>query len=97
MTKKPVRIRAASCSAGACHVQTAANSNSDAAIASAGGRAATISLGRSFAVESGNYFLLLGTTIFLVAFGLVMVLSASSQDESHLSWAGLSTTSPSSS
>lgn len=33
---------------------------------------------RIFAAETGNYFLLLGTTVFLVAFGLVMVLSSSS-------------------
>jgi cell division protein FtsW len=33
---------------------------------------------RLFATETGSYFLLLGTTIFLVAFGLVMVLSSSS-------------------
>ncbi|HEU4808298.1 MAG TPA: FtsW/RodA/SpoVE family cell cycle protein, partial [Homoserinimonas sp.] len=30
-----------------------------------------------FASESGNYFLLLGTTLFLIVFGLVMVLSSS--------------------
>lgn len=30
-----------------------------------------------FAAETGNYFLLLGTTLFLVVFGLVMVLSSS--------------------
>ena len=51
-----------------------------AASTEAGGRAATISLGRSFAAESGNYFLLLGTTLFLVIFGLVMVLSSSTID-----------------
>ncbi len=32
---------------------------------------------RLFAAETGNYFLLLGTTLFLVVFGLVMVLSSS--------------------
>ena len=36
-----------------------------------------------FAAETPNFFLLLGTTVFLVAFGLVMVLSSSSV-ESHL-------------
>ena len=41
---------------------------------------ARISLGRVFASESSNYFLLLGITLFLVVFGLVMVLSASSVD-----------------
>jgi cell division protein FtsW len=40
--------------------------------------AARISLGRVITAESGNYLLLLGTTLFLVAFGLVMVLSSSS-------------------
>jgi cell division protein FtsW len=40
--------------------------------------AARIRLGRVFRVESKDYFLLLGTTLFLVAFGLVMVLSSSS-------------------
>ncbi|TFD51243.1 putative lipid II flippase FtsW [Cryobacterium frigoriphilum] len=44
------------------------------------GHTARISLGRVFRAESANYFLLLGTTLFLVAFGLVMVLSSSSVD-----------------
>jgi cell division protein FtsW len=44
------------------------------------GRATKISLGSAFAAESGNYFLLLGTVLFLVSFGLVMVLSASTID-----------------
>lgn len=39
--------------------------------------AARIKLGRVFRVESKDYFLLLGTTLFLVVFGLVMVLSSS--------------------
>ena len=39
--------------------------------------AARIRLGRVFRVESADYFLLLGTTLFLVVFGLVMVLSSS--------------------
>lgn len=39
--------------------------------------AGIIPLGRIFSPESGNYFLLLGTTLFLVVFGLIMVLSAS--------------------
>jgi cell division protein FtsW len=38
---------------------------------------------RIFAAETGAYFALLGTTLFLVVFGLVMVLSSSSV-ESHL-------------
>jgi cell division protein FtsW len=46
----------------------------------ADGRApgAVVAVKRLFAAESGNYFLLLGTTLFLVVFGLVMVLSSSS-------------------
>src|SRR5690554_2338583 len=39
---------------------------------------AVVSVKRLFTAESGNYFLLLGTTLFLVVFGLVMVLSSSS-------------------
>jgi cell division protein FtsW len=42
------------------------------------GRSARISLGRAFQPESRSYFLLLGTTLFLLLFGLVMVLSSSS-------------------
>jgi cell division protein FtsW len=34
-----------------------------------------------FGAETGNFFLLLGTTLFLVAFGLVMVLSSSSIED----------------
>ncbi|PJJ55093.1 putative lipid II flippase FtsW [Compostimonas suwonensis] len=44
------------------------------------GSSARISLGRLFRAETANYFLLLGTTLFLVALGLVMVLSSSSVD-----------------
>jgi cell division protein FtsW len=33
---------------------------------------------RAFGAETSNYFLLLGTTLFLVIFGLIMVLSSSS-------------------
>lgn len=46
------------------------------------GFAAHISLGKSFRSESRDYFLLLGTTLFMVVFGLIMVLSSSSI-ESH--------------
>ena len=42
-----------------------------------------IGVRRIFAMETPNFFVLLGTTVFLVAFGLVMVLSSSSI-ESHL-------------
>ena len=44
---------------------------------------ARISLGRVFRAEGTNFYLLLGTTVFLVGFGLVMVLSSSSV-ESYL-------------
>lgn len=40
--------------------------------------AALVAVKRIFAAETGNYFLLLGATLFLVVFGLVMVLSSSS-------------------
>jgi cell division protein FtsW len=45
--------------------------------------AAIVAVRRIFASETPNFFLLLGTTLFLVIFGLVMVLSSSSI-ESHL-------------
>ncbi|MEO7121789.1 MAG: putative lipid II flippase FtsW, partial [Lacisediminihabitans sp.] len=41
-------------------------------------RAAVVAVKKIFAAETGNYFLLLGATLFLVIFGLVMVLSSSS-------------------
>lgn len=47
-----------------------------------GALAARISLGRAMNSESADYFLLLGITLFMVVFGLVMVLSSSSV-ESH--------------
>ena len=40
--------------------------------------AALVAVRRLFATETPNFFLLLGTTLFLVIFGLVMVLSSSS-------------------
>lgn len=46
------------------------------------GFAARISLGKAVTSESADYFLLLGVTLFMVVFGLVMVLSSSSV-ESH--------------
>jgi UDP-N-acetylglucosamine--N-acetylmuramyl-(pentapeptide) pyrophosphoryl-undecaprenol N-acetylglucosamine transferase/cell division protein FtsW len=49
---------------------------------SRGGLSARISLGRAMNSESSDYFLLLGITLFMVVFGLVMVLSSSSV-ESH--------------
>ncbi|CAN5217005.1 hypothetical protein BH11ACT2_BH11ACT2_02130 [soil metagenome] len=42
--------------------------------------AAVVAVRKIFAAENANYFLLLGVTLFLVAFGLVMVLSSSSID-----------------
>jgi cell division protein FtsW len=39
---------------------------------------ARISLGRVFRAESSNYLMLLGLTLFMVVFGLIMVLSSSS-------------------
>jgi cell division protein FtsW len=41
------------------------------------GPTAIVAVKRLFAAETGNYFLLLGTTLFLVVFGLIMVLSSS--------------------
>jgi cell division protein FtsW len=43
-----------------------------------GGPAAIVAVKRIFRAETGNYFLLLGATLFLVILGLVMVLSSSS-------------------
>ena len=51
-------------------------------------RAAVVAVRRLFAAETPEYFLLLGTTLFLVVFGLVMVLSSSSI-ESHVEQQGL--------
>ncbi|HSP53380.1 MAG TPA: putative lipid II flippase FtsW [Cryobacterium sp.] len=48
--------------------------------AAAGVESARIHFGRVFKAESASYYLLLGTTLFLVVFGLVMVLSSSSVD-----------------
>ena len=45
------------------------------------GPAAIVRVKRIFAAETGNYFLLLGATLFLVVFGLVMVLSSSSVED----------------
>ena len=39
--------------------------------------AAVVAVKKIFAAETGNFFLLLGATLFLVTFGLVMVLSSS--------------------
>ncbi|CAN5135379.1 putative lipid II flippase FtsW [soil metagenome] len=40
--------------------------------------AAVVAVRKIFAAETGNYFVLLGATLFLVIFGLIMVLSSSS-------------------
>ena len=42
------------------------------------GPAVVVAVKRLFGAETGDYFLLLGATLFLVIFGLVMVLSSSS-------------------
>ncbi len=42
------------------------------------GAGAVVAVRKLFGAETANFYLLLGTTLFLVAFGLVMVLSASS-------------------
>ncbi|MET0589692.1 MAG: cell division protein FtsW, partial [Naasia sp.] len=42
------------------------------------GLSARIVLGRAVVSESADYFVLLGITLFLLAFGLLMVLSSSS-------------------
>lgn len=41
------------------------------------GPAAVVAVKRIFRAETGNFFLLLGATVFLVVFGLIMVLSSS--------------------
>lgn len=41
-------------------------------------RLARISMGRAIRAESSSFYMLLGTTLFLVVFGLIMVLSSSS-------------------
>ena len=43
--------------------------------------AAVVAVRRLFAAETGTFWLLLGTTLFLVVLGLVMVLSSSSVEE----------------
>jgi cell division protein FtsW len=74
MTTTPPRVRAPKLPASA----RAAGGATEAAPAPAG--TARINLGKVFTSESANYFLLLGTTLFLVVYGLVMVLSSSSVD-----------------
>ncbi len=54
------------------------NNHEPAASESANPVAARVPVKRIFSAESSNFFLLLGTTLFLVIFGLVMVLSSSS-------------------
>jgi cell division protein FtsW len=46
-----------------------------------GGATALVVVQKVFGAETSTFFLLLGTTIFLVAFGLVMVLSSSSIED----------------
>lgn len=81
MTTNPPRSRAPKPGA---PLRAATDETSDHATS---GSTARIHLNRVFTAESANYFLLLGTTLFLVVFGLVMVLSSSSVD-SYLADAG---------
>jgi cell division protein FtsW len=46
-----------------------------------GGATAIVVVQKVFGAETSNFFLLLGTTLFLLAFGLVMVLSSSSIED----------------
>jgi cell division protein FtsW len=46
-----------------------------------GGSTAIVVVQRVFGAETGTFFLLLGTTLFLLTFGLVMVLSSSSIED----------------
>ncbi|MGO4692332.1 putative lipid II flippase FtsW [Glaciibacter sp. 2TAF33] len=90
MTTNPPRIRTPRPVAGEHgprESQAPRPSETGDAVSHGAGAAARISLGRVFKAESANYFLLLGTTLFLVVFGLVMVLSSSSVD-SYLENAG---------
>lgn len=66
MTTSPPRARR--------HPADSADSGEDRARAAG----AVVAVKKIFAAETGNYFLLLGATLFLVVFGLVMVLSSSS-------------------
>jgi cell division protein FtsW len=70
MTTSPPRIRQAS------------KNTADSTPVKRGSFTSRISLGKAMQAESANYFLLLGITLFMVVFGLVMVLSSSSV-ESH--------------
>ena len=66
-------VRPGSRTGGQLHRPGAARSGGEGA-----GRAVSVSLGRIFGAQSANYYLLLGTTLFLLVFGLIMVLSSSS-------------------
>jgi cell division protein FtsW len=46
-----------------------------------GAPVAVVRVRRLFALETSNFFLLLGTTVFLIIFGLVMVLSSSAIED----------------
>lgn len=87
----PPRTRATRATRAARQAQAQAHATPQTNVPTDAGRSpgssARISLGRVFTAESTNYFLLLGTTLFLVIFGLVMVLSSSSVD-SYLENAG---------
>jgi cell division protein FtsW len=57
------------------------DTDSEAGLKRSGGQIAISVAQRVFGAETSGFFLLLGTTLFLLAFGLVMVLSASSVED----------------
>lgn len=64
----------------AARVTGSTRTNADRGTERVGVAAARIRLGRALRAESLNYFLLLGTTLFLVALGVVMVFSSIAAD-----------------
>jgi cell division protein FtsW len=70
--RNPVPIR---------HVVDPTEQDGDTSARRSGGQIAITVAQKVFGAETGNFFLLLGTTLFLLAFGLVMVLSASSVED----------------
>ncbi|MDF2442448.1 MAG: cell division protein FtsW [Subtercola sp.] len=73
---KPAAATRPSATSGAARPSAATFASTGASRA----RTARISVNRVFQAESSNYYFLLGTTLFLVVLGLVMVLSSSSID-----------------
>lgn len=72
MTTSPPRRPPSGARPGAGAASTAASEQADR-----GAPGVLVTVRRIFNAETGNYFLLLGTTLFLVVFGLIMVLSSS--------------------